>query len=101
MEISKAPTLRLKALNKHTHTMYIIMDVKHDFDVNGPKTKHRLTEFLPNTGHQNNINKTVQTKADKYPYLSFFSPIDCCLNVALQLKKKGLTPKIRMLCFVI
>ena len=26
MEICKAPTLRLKALNKHTHIMYIEME---------------------------------------------------------------------------
>ena len=26
MEICKAPTLRLKALNKHTHIMYIKME---------------------------------------------------------------------------
>ena len=26
MEICKAPTLRLKALNKHTHLMYIEME---------------------------------------------------------------------------
>ena len=73
MEISKAPTLRLKALNKHTHTMYIIMDVKHDFDVNGPKTKHRLTEFLPNTGHQNNITKQFKQKQISILPLIFFT----------------------------
>ena len=27
MEICKAPTLRLKALNKHTHIMYIEMEM--------------------------------------------------------------------------
>ena len=35
MEICKAPTLRLKALNKHTHRMYIEMEnvIKFFFNV--------------------------------------------------------------------
>ena len=34
MEICKAPTLRLKALNNHTHIMYIEMEnvIKKDID---------------------------------------------------------------------
>ena len=35
MEICKAPTLRLKALNKHTHIMYIEMEnvIKKEEDI--------------------------------------------------------------------
>ena len=38
MEICTAPTLRLKALNKHTHIMYIEMETY-------PKQKQSLYRF--------------------------------------------------------
>ena len=44
----------------------------------------------------NQCNKTAEPKADKY-HTAHFSPFSRCLNVL----KKGRTPKICMLCFVI
>ena len=38
--------------------------------------------ILPNNEHQNNITKTAQPKADKYPK-SNFSPFNHCLSVVL------------------
>ena len=62
-----------------------------------------LLNILPNTGRQNNIAKRAQPKADentetedKYP-TSHFTSFSCCFVTW----KKRLTPKIRMLCFVI
>ena len=46
------------------------------------------------------LNKISPPKADKYPK-PHFAPFNCCLTVVLSLEKKGLTPEIRRLCFVI
>ena len=55
MEICKAPTLRLKALNKHTHVMYIEMEnvIKKEeekgFKHNYAKDAHTLTHTHTHT----------------------------------------------------
>ena len=59
MEICKAPTLRLKALNKHTHIMYIEME-----NVIKTKTKQKHT-------HQ----KTKKTSLKKRVYIDKCSSI--------------------------
>ena len=43
MEICKAPTLRLKALNKHTHIMYIEMETVIQKKKKKKKSLYRLT----------------------------------------------------------
>ena len=46
MEICKAPTLRLKALNKHTHIMYIkmenVINKKKDIDKRSSITMQKM-----------------------------------------------------------
>ena len=51
------------------------------------------------TGHRNNMTKTAQTKADKYPTYHFHR--FTLVQVLICSLKKGLTPKIRTLCFVL
>ena len=50
------------------------------------------------TGHQNSKTKTAQSKADKHPTAhSSRVTVKCCFCS----QKRGLSPKIRLLCFVL
>ena len=59
MEICKVPTLRLKALNKHTHIMYIEMEMFNfffffkGFKYNYAKDAH--THTVHTSGVKNNV----------------------------------------------
>ena len=56
MEICKAPTLALKALNKHSHIMYIEMENVI------PKNKY-VYDLVPKGVHENRT-KGVENKVD-------------------------------------
>ena len=65
-----------------------------------PITRHCHAIILPNTGHEKNITQPKPDTCVSTPsHFSSFSPFNCCLNVVCSLIN-GVTPTIRMLCFV-